>query len=244
VLNDNPNERRKLYLDGKPQRDAVVKELAKHWKDHPPIFFGVTYRETLISMKNKGEKFIYIDHAYFGRGYEKGNFRICLGDLHNRDWRERPSDRRERWKLSYKPWRTGGEHIVVVDPSWSWRGMTGADPGWGERTVEKMKHYTKRKIFHLQKKGGFPELLHRAWAVVVHSSVAGVEAAIAGIPVFCTDLCPANPVGLPVKAIDRIEDPWLPTNEERERGRNSLCYANWNVKEFHLVRDALDPGCN
>lgn len=244
MLTDDPTKRQKLYLDGKPQRDAVVKELAKHWPNHPPIFFGVTYRQTLISMRKAKEAFLYTDHAYFGRGYEHGNFRICYGDLHNRDWRARPPDRRERWKLQYKPWREKGDHIVVVDPSWSWRGVSGDDATWGELTVNNLKRHTKRKIFHLQKKGGFLDHLRGAWAVVVHSSVAGVEAVMAGVPVFCTELCPASPVGLHVKLAERIEDPWLPTEDERDRWLNSLCYANWNIKEFPLVRAALDPGSN
>lgn len=230
--------RRRIYLDGKPQRDEALKALAKVWPDHPPLFFGVSFENTLKSFIRNNEPFIYVDHAYFKRGYQFGNFRVCYKNLHHTTWVERPDDRRLMWCKEFHPWRKEGSHIVVVPPTDSWDRVVGFQKQWGNRMCETIAKYSKRPIIHLTKKGGFSDAMRKAHAVVVHCSVAGLEAAVSGVPVFCEDLCPASPVGLRPTELHRIEDPWLPTDEERKKWLNSICYATWNIKEFHKIPGA------
>jgi hypothetical protein len=240
-MDDTPSyPRRRIYLDGKPQRDAVLKALAGVWKDHPPLFFGVSYEKTLRDFISKRDPFVFIDHAYFKRGYNFGNFRVCVNSFHHNHWVERPDDRREKWCPTLNDWRKDGQHIVVVPPAETWSRVLQLDKSWGERVCRDLAQITRRPVIHLSKKGGFGDALRKAWAVVVHCSVAGMEAAIAGVPVFCEKLCPASPVGLPMTELSRINDPWLPTDDERKRWLNSLCYSTWNVKEFHQIPGAYE----
>ncbi len=195
------------------------------------MFFGVQYPQTQKAMLRDKEPFLFVDHAYFNRGYQLGNFRVCQNAFHKVEWEPRPADRR-RIAPKLDPWKKDGGHIVVVPPADSWKKII--DFGdWTQRVCSTLKRHTQRKVIVLEKKGGFLDAMKRSWAVVVNCSVAGVEAAIAGYPVFCEPLCPAYPVAC--NDYSKIETPLYP---DREEWLNSLCYAQWNVKEFGEVRRA------
>lgn len=101
------------------------------------------------------------------------------------------------------------------------------DAKWNHRIIDQLCALTDREIYIKDhKSNGMSDALKDCWAVVTHSSVAGVEAALAGIPVICPDTCPAYPVG---NQVERIESPIMP---DRDKWVNTLTYSQFNLDEL------------
>lgn len=106
-------------------------------------------------------------------------------------WPEPVSDRLSRLRLEIKPWRDGGDYILIC-PNRSF-GVPGRmmHPDWAERCEAKLRRVTSMPI-RVRKHPGNDEPkiplakdLVGAHAVVIWSSSAGVHALIEGIPVVC-----------------------------------------------------------
>jgi hypothetical protein len=173
--------------------------------------------------------FYFIDHAYFDRGYEAGNFRVIKNAVHQNTVKPAQSQR------ELKPWRKG-EFIVVIPPTPKIAKVLGAD-GWVERTVATLKTYTNRKIIVKAKDPIMPLPLYieSALALVSFASVAEVEAAVYGVPVFVSSHSPAAPVGN--LDLSRIENPLRP---DRRAWLNSLCASQFHMKQMAGAWRALN----
>lgn len=188
-----------------------------------PVYFGFDYLPELIQRREKGEPFIFMDHAYFGRGYQNGNFRVLYQSIHRTNELDVPNDRRPEHP---KPWKQGDQIFVIpIAPNIAeWHGAH----EWTTRTVKKLKQYTDRDIIVKPKQATpMANLLHRAWAVVAHSSVAAVEAAYFGVPVFGPKTSPAWPVSEP--DLSKIETPRMP---KRAKWLNTLGYSQFTLDEI------------
>ena len=65
---------------------------------------------------------------------------------------------------------------------------------------------------------------------MTYGSVAGIEAAILGIPVFSGPICPTLPIS--AGTLEQIENPTL---HERRPWLCSLAYANWRISEIPKI---------
>lgn len=188
-----------------------------------PVFFGFTSGEIF---SHRGP-FVYVDHAYFDRGYDRMNFRVVLNGLHQTKVRyDLPDDRMRRFCPFPRPWGKGSKVIVIPVPPNHAR-FHGAED-WTDRTVETLKRHTDREIIVKHKSGPpLASVLGDAWAVVSHSSVAGVEAAYNGTPVFGPQTSPAHYVG--EEELSQIESPATP---EREAWLRTLSYSQFHLSEI------------
>jgi hypothetical protein len=166
-----------------------------------------------------------MDHAYFERGYDKGNFRILLNAVHQTDVIPHlPSDRLPQ----VKPWqekRGSKVYVIPVAPNLAaWHDAH----HWTTDTVSELKKHTDREII-VKPKNGVPlkDLLHDAWAVVSHSSVAAVESAQNGVPVFGPQTSPAFFVGN--QFLDKIEAPSMLLRDEWLK---TLSYSQFSIDEI------------
>jgi len=171
--------------------------------------------------------FVYLDHAYFDRGYDKMNFRVVLNGIHQTKARyDLPGDRTKRFCPFPRPWRKG-DKVIVIPAQPNPARLHGAKD-WTDRTIETLKKHTDREIIVKDKPGPpLASLLGDAWAVVSHSSVAGVEAAYNGTPVFGPPCSPAYYVG--EEELSEIESPATP---DREAWLRTLSYSQWHLSEI------------
>ena len=176
-------------------------------------------------LKRKGEPFLYGDHAYFTRGYENANFRYIYNGIHRTNMLDVDASRRKLFKAITQPWRTG-EKILVIPAPRNPRTFH-EEPDWNEQVIERLVHLTDRKIeVKKDKTKGLGNSIHNCWAVVSHSSVAGVEAAVAGVRVVGPKTSPSCQVGVD---IDQIESPIEP---DREQWINTLCHSQFHLTEI------------
>lgn len=223
-------------LTGVKRRDDVVAAFAKaagakcvtQWDGvSPVVVMGNLHGcdEIQKVCRANGIPYVYLDHGYFTRGYDRGAFRVCVNHYHCTDWR--PSDRKRWGKI--RDWHIGS-HVIVIPPSKHAKFIYDAD-GWLDATVAQLKSLTNRKII-VKPKGemALADLCVDAHAIVSFGSVAEVEAALMGVPVFCSDYSPASVIGLNELAM--IDSPEYP---DRTPWLRALSAAEWNVKEFDMA---------
>ena len=159
-----------------------------------------------------------------------------------------PGDRWEALRVPLSPWRKSGSHILLcsqVPNDAAVEALGDVKPReWAARVVEQLKGATARPILYrphpddptprgikgveFSRGKSLEEDLQEAWATVAWNSNSLVASAIAGVPVFA--LGPGSMVEeVANKAIDRIEDPWMP---DRQQWLHDLAYCQWNGLEL------------
>jgi hypothetical protein len=203
------------------QRESIRKQI----KAPIPVFFGFDELEAIKRLQQRAEPFLYVDHAYFDRGYERGNFRAALSTIHQTHVYDLPDDRRKKFGVKLAPWREGNRIVFIPGPKNPLAFHD--DSGWNDKAIDRLVELTDREIYVKdQKTKGLGDSIHKCWALVSHSSVAAVEAAMAGVPVICPPTSPAWPVGAP---LERIESPVRP---DRDAWVNTLTYSQFSLDEL------------
>lgn len=205
-----------------PQRLGILKQI----KAPIRVFFGYDEKDEIEACRKRGEPFLYSDHAYFNRGYERGNFRLIYNSIHQTKALDYPSDRRELFKVKLKDWRNDGNCIVFIpappNPLWFHK-----DLKWNENYLQQLRQATDREIFVKNTKTkGLGDAINKCYALVSHSSVAAVEAACEGVPIICTETCPAYPIGNDITQINDIKTP------NRDKWVNTLTYSQFKLEEL------------
>lgn len=215
------------------RRQAVLAEVKKQFPEYA-CFFGFDYIDALRLAFEKEKPFVFVDHAYFGRGYEAQNFRVILSDIH-----QRKLVRREKAKgFGYegRDWRKG-DTILIFPPSPTIAALFGAQ-NWVEQVKAGLRDHTDRRLIVKEKHAPQPlkHYLKTAHAVIGYGTVATVEAALYGVPVFTGPRCPATPIGLRDPAL--IESPIYP---DRGAWFNSLTHSQFHISEIRsgLCRETL-----
>lgn len=206
-----------------PRREFIRSAMQKHCPFK--CFFGFEEIEELIKLKKKGDPFLYGDHAYFSRGYEKGNFRYTYNNIHQTKLLDVDGERRKIYPVTPKEWKQGDKILFIPAPKnpLSYH----KELKWNEETLERLVKLTNRTIdIKKNKTNGLGNSIHNCWAIVSHSSVASVEAAIQGIRVVGPKTSPANQIGV---SLDQIENPIEP---DREQWINTLTYSQFNISEI------------
>ena len=203
----------------------------------------------------QGKRFIYIDHAYFNRGYSKsGNpmsLRVIPGGIHPSKIIDRPTKRFKRMKIPVRNWRTTGSKIIICPPTGAMLDVLNIKESWLIDSIKILRKHTDRPIFIRPKPGTnrlrkdfvksiqkfddikispectLEEDLKDCWAIVAPASAASIEAVCLGIPSFSAPNSPAAPVSL--FDLSKIETPIYP---DRKPFLNSLSYNQFNVLEI------------
>lgn len=186
--------------------------------------------------------FLYIDHGYWNRGY---SFRVIVGETHLTRLLDRPGDRISTNPVNgnpttpviapWKRWHDGSGQIVLIPPSEVVASMfrvPGGPRGWIDSMTATLRKYTKRELkFKKEKSPPLAEYCNGAHAVVTFGSVAGVEAAAMGYPVFSGPICPTRPIS--AGPLENIETPVYSDN--REAWLRSLSYAQYTFDELEQM---------
>lgn len=180
--------------------------------------------------KAEGRDIFYIDHAYFGRGRY---YRITknayqhdgtgVGDM----MRFRRAANRH-----IEPWKRRGRHVLVCPQSEIYFSLHGLNrTEWEQNVLATLKQHTDRPIRVRYKASRTPIApdLHNAWAVVVYSSAAALDALIAGVPIIT--LAPfASSVHMGLTDLSQIESPVYPAG--RESFLAALAANQWTLPEI------------
>lgn len=158
----------------------------------------------------------------------------------------------ERWDalgVDLKPWRADGDHILVCPNRPFGRPGYAMAGNWAEDVAARLRAITKRPVRIRPHPGNDParkplaEDLAGAWACVIWSSSAGVQALVAGIPVICE--APAWIVHRAALGYCAVDDVARPSRGPRLPQLRRLAWAQWHVDEIatgepfrHLLRPA------
>lgn len=155
--------------------------------DGPVAMFGSPRVWPLLRRAQaEGRDFYFADHAYFGRGKF---YRITKNGYQHDGRGSSTNERFDAFRKRIQPYRKHGEHVLVCPNSAVYFGLHGMDvQQWLAETIATLRQHTDRPIRVRWKtdRGLRPieEDLVNAWAVVVFSSAAALDALIAGVPVF------------------------------------------------------------
>ena len=230
-------------LGGTIVRHDFAKLEAEVPKRIPIVGCSPPFAGAIARWQAEGQRWIYWDRGYLRRvfatwlpnghdlGVPGGYYRWHLGGFQMGSVRQVDADRWHALKLerSLKPWRNGGDHIVIADTLSDYWDLRGLPRDWSHRTAEQLKRYTNRPIIVRDKESKKPlgKELEGAHALVTHGSIAAVEAVVMGCPVFVDRSSAAALVGL--TDLSLIEAPIYP---DRERWLHSLAYCQFNEAEL------------
>ena len=208
---------------------ARVVPAEKGLQDGIPLVWGLLRGspEIIEQAIHAKRPWVYLDHGYFKRGHFSGHYRMTWCDFQQRTVKPAPADRWESLRVKLHPWRKG-RNIIVCPPSDHVAKLFGAE-AWLAETLDALGRVTDRPIT-VRRKGDSPPLpvaLQKAHALVAMNSLAAVEAATWGTPVFVSTGNAAAPVGK--TDLSEIETPSYPDREEWAR---SLAYGQFTISEM------------
>lgn len=183
--------------------------------------------ELIWESLKRNQPWIYLDHGYFRRGHFHGHYRMTWCDFQQRELIERPDDRWKKLNIELQPWRKGRD-IIVCPPSSHVCKIFGCHE-WEANTTASLRRFTARPIRIRRKTdpSPFAEAIRNAHAVVTSSSIAAVEAALLGVPVFVDAISAASLIGL--TDLSKIESPVYP---DREPWVHSMAYGQFTRDEM------------
>lgn len=193
----------------------------------------------ILKWKREGRKRIQWDRGYCRRVYatwlpraaniQKSFYRWHVDHFQLRQIRTGlPDDRWKKLDVPLQPWRKGGRHIVVAAPTPTYQRFHAIE-GWFEETLRTLGKVSDRQIVVRFKDSDRPLQadLEGAHCMVAHGSIAAVEAAILGCPVFDHKESAAALVGL--TDITKVEHPIYP---ERQDWANTLAWSQFDEAEL------------
>lgn len=210
--------------------------------DYPNAFalWGTQNVPKIKELEHRSQDYYFIDMPYFDKLRSHFNepgkeyWRICKNKLQINEFSDFDDLRFKQFNLDVYDWNEKGEHIVIL-PSNYLVELYYNELNWTNRVLNELKRYTDRKII-IRKKGNSKSLIHKkplyedikdAHAVITLTSIAGIEAARLGIPVFCHEKSAAAPIGL--QNLSRIECPIYP---DRTKWLNTLSYSVFTIEEI------------
>lgn len=225
--------------DYAPSDVAVVMGVFK--KNVPRSFLR---GKVIEEQRKRGLTTVILETGYINRGDGPDNhYAAGLNGLNGRaDFKNAnsPADRAQGIRL--QDWQEGSHIILCGQVPWDASVDFTDHKAWLEKTARAIFLRTDRPvIFRPHPKCKLPPIsgttystrplsedLKGAFACVTFNSNSGVEAALAGVPVFAFD---EGSMCWPIanKTLDKIDEPDKP---DRQQWLNDLCYAQWTPKEM------------
>lgn len=194
------------------------------------------YHELATRFERKGAVVLVAENAYVGVDRrDRRRYALARGG-HNGSgtWYLGGGERWQALGIGLAPWRTEGEHVLVLPNRCFGRPDFVQPAMWVERVVAKLKRVTARPIRVRPHPGNDPpkkplaDDLRGAWAAVIWSSSAGCEALLAGIPVFYE--APWWVLsGAAERDLSRVDNP---AYLDRLLSFERLAWAQWHVEEI------------
>ena len=201
---------------------------------------GMKFQSAIQECWDSGRTFYYIDNGYFGNLRTKTWFRIIKNHVHTiGPIIARPRDRLDLCEVELKKF-SPGRKILVAPPSVKSFALWGIDQTqWIDNTVAEIKKHTDRPIVIRDKRPRADRLkedtMQEALAdnvhcLVTYNSVAACEAIMHGKPAIT--LGPNAAGVLCSQTLNEIENPRIPTYDEREAWLRHLSYCQFTFNEM------------
>jgi len=208
--------------------------------EHPFGIRGMKFTAVVNQCWQTGRTFYYIDNGYVGNVGRKVYFRIIKDHVHDiRTIIERPRDRLDQCPFTLKKF-TPGSKILVAPPSEKSFSLWAIDQQqWIDETVAEIKQHTDRPIEIRLKRTRDDRMrentMEQALAddvhcLVTYNSVAACEAIMLGKPAIT--LGPNAAGALSSHTLAEIENPRIPTEDEREAWLRHLSYSQFTFTEM------------
>lgn len=212
-------------LHAKPMKHADV-GVCYGWKNHARY---VGYPQ-----------YVYADIGYWNR---ETSYRVTVGGWSPDPYVRAglPASRLQSLGVTVKPWREGGDTIVIAGST----GKSCVEHGlayreWEMAVAEKLRDCGKRVAYRPKPTDKFKspisgieyddapmqESMSRACALVTHHSNAAIEALVEGVPVHCTTGAAAA-FSVPLNEIAQA-----PRLEGREQFLADVAWLNWRLDEM------------
>lgn len=213
---------------------------------------GLVYKECV----RLGRNFVYIDHAYFLKGYEDPNWMRMTMNRHafGPTLVNKPGDRFQSYfasKYKLDAWKNNTHgNILILPPTNAVCWLFDAH-GWLDDTVRQIKSITDRPIkirskpqdpivdargnllrmdINESKDVPLADDIAKAHAVVAYNSNSVIEAVKQGVPVICDENCAAYPISY---KLDDLRDATTFKQEpNRQQLFNDLAYSQYTRQEM------------
>jgi hypothetical protein len=208
--------------------------------DTPWCIRGMKFGAAIQECWQTGRTFYYIDNGYFGNAVHKRWFRIIKNHSHNiQPIIARDRSRLDLCDIKLKPFAPG-KKILVAPPSE--KSLTLWDISaeqWVQDTVTEIRRHTDRPIEIRMKRPRaerFKEdtmeqaLADNVHCLVTYNSVAACEAIMLGKPAIA--LGPNAAGVLCSQSLSEIENPLIPTLDQREAWLRHLSYSQFTFDEM------------
>lgn len=241
---DTPKDRQAAFVnrfrEGCDGRIVSVQEAYVSPIEHPWCIRGMKFTAAVDRAWREGRTFYYIDNAYFGNPGRKVYFRIIKDHVHDiRPVIPRDRARLDRCEILLKPFTPGGA-IVVAPPSGKSFSLWNINQQqWIDDTVNEIRKHTDRPIRIRLKRTREDRMAHNTMeqelandvhCLVTYNSVSAVEAIMLGKPAIT--LGPNAAGVLCSKTLSEIENPKIPTLDEREAWLRHLSYSQFTFTEM------------
>ena len=243
LIKEHPPSRRQAVEQGLRALgyDLIFKPQLKPHKDDILVVWNRMYNYEFLCqhyVKN-GCKVLVLENGYIGVD-RKGVQLYALALYHHNgcgDWHVGQEDRWSRLKIDVKPWRTDGDHILVLPQRGIGERGVAMPSNWISTATKKLALVTKRPVVvkgHPGSKAATRTMqqlepyLENCWAVVTWGSGAGIKAITQGIPVF-HEL--PKWIGAPAAkfGIRKLEEPYL---GDRSEMFHKLSWSQWTLDEI------------
>lgn len=208
--------------------------------NNPLCIRGMKFQSAVRQCWDSGRTFYYIDNGYFGNLRTKVWFRIIKNHVHDiRPIIERPGDRLKLCEYNLKKFYPG-KKILIAPPSVKSFALWHIDQEqWVADTIAEIKKHTDRPIVVREKRPRADRLkedtMEEALAddihcLVTYNSVAAVEAVMQGKPAITLG---PNAAGVVCSnSLSEIENPRIPTYDERDAWLRHLSYCQFTFTEM------------
>jgi len=265
---------RSLYQGAHIKCDAKMLVTSRYERPDPDVqvaaFYGLKDRllDIFEDYKAAGKKSVLVDLGYFGRhdgGRLAGYHKFTVNDhspLAYFQKRQHGPDRIKKFGIKLKPMRKRGQYILLAGMSGKGAGVFGYKPeAFEKEMVKRISQVTNMPILYRPKpswkdarpiEGTFfsppgqslETDLKRAYAVVTHHSNVAIDALIDGVPIFVIGKSVASPLARYMP--EDIENPYYPSDEERQQLLNDIAYTQWSIAEMtngrawqHLINEGI-----
>jgi hypothetical protein len=213
---------------------------------------GLVYKECV----KQGRDFLFIDHAYFLKGYEHPNWMRITKNRHTFGpaLKNKPGDRFQQHfsaKYQLSPWRGPADGpILVLPPTNALAWLFGAHT-WEDNILREIRRYTDHPIkvrekpedpivdalgnltqmkLNPSKDVPLSEDIKNARAVVVYNSNSAIECVKMGVPVICTENCAAYPISFAISDLRGTKA--FEREPSRQQLFNDLAYSQFTRAEM------------
>jgi hypothetical protein len=208
--------------------------------EHPYVIRGMKFTAVVNVCWQTGRTFYYIDNGYIGNVDRKIHFRIIKDHVHDiRPIIERPRDRLDQLLFTMKKF-TPGSKILVAPPSEKSFSLWNIDQQqWIDETIAEIKRHTdrpteirlKRTRDDRMRENTMEEALaDDVHCLVTYNSVSACEAIMLGKPAITLGPNAAGVVSS--QTLSEIENPRIPTEDEREAWLRHLSYSQFTFTEM------------